>query len=150
MPLSKPVPTSRVHASFCHPDNPRQWRRRAQHPSFREEFYARVNLLADSLSTMRRALQKAVHKHNTYRPHASLNGLIRWAVYSIIPSRGPFSYHVNLYTLFILCFSDSLMENTFLARKLCLKLPPLIRARKKKGEHMGSKRKRMRGIFQQF
>jgi len=47
--------------------------------TFREEFYAKVNLLADSISTMRLALQKAVHKHNTYRPHASLKGLTPWA-----------------------------------------------------------------------
>ena len=33
--------------------------------TFREAFYEKPNLLADTLSTMRLALQKAVHKHNT-------------------------------------------------------------------------------------
>ena len=41
----------------------------------REEFYSRQNLLADSLATMRIELDKAIQKHNTYRPHANLNGL---------------------------------------------------------------------------
>ena len=37
--------------------------------TFREEFYANKDLLADSITTMRSALQKAVRKYNDYRPH---------------------------------------------------------------------------------
>jgi transposase InsO family protein len=43
--------------------------------TFREEFYSNPNLLADSITTMRSALQQAVRKYNIYRPHSSLNGL---------------------------------------------------------------------------
>ena len=42
---------------------------------FREEFYADPNLLADTLTSMREALQQAVKKYNDYRPHAALQGL---------------------------------------------------------------------------
>ncbi|HJK86332.1 MAG TPA: integrase core domain-containing protein, partial [Candidatus Megaira endosymbiont of Nemacystus decipiens] len=42
---------------------------------FREEFYARHDLLAESLGEFRRELQKAVTKYTTYRPHFSSNGL---------------------------------------------------------------------------
>ena len=40
--------------------------------TFREEFYNRANLLADSLGAMRIELKKAVEKYNTYRPHRAL------------------------------------------------------------------------------
>lgn len=43
--------------------------------TFREEFYAAPNLRADTLTSMREALQLAVKKYNDYRPHASLQGL---------------------------------------------------------------------------
>jgi transposase InsO family protein len=43
--------------------------------TFREEFYANHDLLADSIISMRYALQKAVRKYNDYRPYASLKGL---------------------------------------------------------------------------
>lgn len=43
--------------------------------TFREEFYANRNLLADSLGALRHELAKAVNKYNTYRPHFSLKGL---------------------------------------------------------------------------
>ena len=43
--------------------------------TFGEEFYANHDLLADSITSMRSALQKAVRKYNDYRPHASLKGL---------------------------------------------------------------------------
>jgi len=43
--------------------------------TFREEFYANHDLLADSITSMRSALEKAVRKYNDYRPHASLKGL---------------------------------------------------------------------------
>lgn len=43
--------------------------------TFREEFYARRDLLADSISAMRVALRQAVLKYNSYRPHNSLKGL---------------------------------------------------------------------------
>lgn len=39
---------------------------------FREEFYARHDLLADSVGGINAALQKALLKYNSYRPHASL------------------------------------------------------------------------------
>lgn len=42
---------------------------------FREEFYDRPNLLADTIGAMRVELSKAVQKYNTYRPHSALNGL---------------------------------------------------------------------------
>ena len=41
---------------------------------FREEFYCNPSLRADSLTTMRIALQRAVQKYNEFRPHAALNG----------------------------------------------------------------------------
>lgn len=43
--------------------------------TFREEFYNRTNLLADSIGGMRYELRKAVTKYNTYRPHRVLKGL---------------------------------------------------------------------------
>jgi transposase InsO family protein len=49
-----------------------------EYRAFREAFYARVNLLADGLSTMGLAFQKAVHKHTTYKSHARLNGRTPW------------------------------------------------------------------------
>jgi transposase InsO family protein len=39
---------------------------------FREEFYARKDLLADSIGDLRAELKKAQHKYNTYRPHHAL------------------------------------------------------------------------------
>lgn len=42
---------------------------------FREEFYNRNNLLADSIGAMRFELRKAVEKYNTYRPHRVLKGM---------------------------------------------------------------------------
>lgn len=41
--------------------------------TFREEFYARRDMLADSAGDINHELQKAVHKYNSYRPHANLN-----------------------------------------------------------------------------
>lgn len=43
--------------------------------TFREEFYARRNLHADSVRAINAELQKAVHKYNSYRPHQNLNML---------------------------------------------------------------------------
>lgn len=43
--------------------------------TFREEFYSRPNLLADSIGAMRYELKKATAKYNTYRPHRGLKGL---------------------------------------------------------------------------
>jgi len=43
--------------------------------TFREEFYNRADLLEDSVRGIQAALNKAVTKYNTYRPHRSLNGL---------------------------------------------------------------------------
>jgi IS30 family transposase len=42
---------------------------------FREEFYGRKDLHADSMGAFKIELQKAVHKYNSYRPHFNLNGL---------------------------------------------------------------------------
>jgi transposase len=42
---------------------------------FREEFYARSDLQAESISAFRIELKRAVEKYNSYRPHFSLNGL---------------------------------------------------------------------------
>ena len=43
--------------------------------TFREEFYTKSNLLADSLGAMRAELKKATLKYNTYRPHRALKKL---------------------------------------------------------------------------
>jgi len=43
--------------------------------TFREEFYNKNNMLADSIGGIRAELTKALHKYNTYRPHKNLNGL---------------------------------------------------------------------------
>ena len=42
---------------------------------FKEKFYYRRDILADSLGAMRFELKKAVEKYNTYRPHHALAGL---------------------------------------------------------------------------
>ena len=43
--------------------------------TFREEFYAKDNLLADSLGEMKFELCKALKTYNSYRPHKSLDFL---------------------------------------------------------------------------
>ncbi len=43
--------------------------------TFREEFYSQPNFLWDSLGAINAALQKAVHKYNSYRPHFNLKGM---------------------------------------------------------------------------
>ena len=43
--------------------------------TFREEFYARKDLLADSIGEIKFYLKKAVQKYNDYRPHKSLDYL---------------------------------------------------------------------------
>lgn len=43
--------------------------------TFREEFYNRTDLLADSLSAMRLEMKKHLKKYNEYRPHGALKGL---------------------------------------------------------------------------
>ena len=42
--------------------------------TFREEFYACRDLIADSIRAMRCDLRKAVEKYNTFRPHHALKG----------------------------------------------------------------------------
>lgn len=42
--------------------------------TFKEEFYARSDILADSIGAFRADLRKALNKYNTYRPHAALAG----------------------------------------------------------------------------
>jgi putative transposase len=43
--------------------------------TFKEEFYYRYDLLADSIGAIRYELKKALKKYNTYRLHKSLGGL---------------------------------------------------------------------------
>lgn len=43
--------------------------------TFREEFYARNDIKAESIGAFKLELKKAVLKYNTYRPHFNLNGL---------------------------------------------------------------------------
>jgi len=43
--------------------------------TFKEEFYYRCDLLADSIGAMRFELKKTLNKYNTYRPHKSRGGL---------------------------------------------------------------------------
>lgn len=42
--------------------------------TFREEFYGRNDIEAESIGAFKYELQKAVHKYNTYRPHFSSKG----------------------------------------------------------------------------
>lgn len=42
---------------------------------FREEFYARTDILADSIGAWKYELKLALHKYNAYRPHKSLDYL---------------------------------------------------------------------------
>lgn len=42
---------------------------------FREEFYGRKDIFAESLDELRNALNKALEKYNTFRPHFNLKGL---------------------------------------------------------------------------
>ena len=42
--------------------------------TFREEFYACRDLIADSIGAMRFELRKAVDRYNTFRPHHALKG----------------------------------------------------------------------------
>jgi transposase InsO family protein len=43
--------------------------------TFREEFYSRADLLADSIGARRFDLNKAQEKYNTYRPHKNIGGM---------------------------------------------------------------------------
>ncbi len=54
--------------------------------TFREEFYYRCDLLADSLGALRYELKKAVDKYNNYRPHKALDGLTPMAYLQTICS----------------------------------------------------------------
>ena len=42
---------------------------------FKEEFYYRNDLMAETMPRMREELTKALHKYNSYRPHKNLDGL---------------------------------------------------------------------------
>lgn len=63
-------------ALFVLPPSRPQWNGGVERSNriFREEFYARSDIQAESLRSFRYELQKAVHKYNTYRPHYSLKG----------------------------------------------------------------------------
>nr|WP_083906703.1 integrase core domain-containing protein [Octadecabacter arcticus] len=52
--------------------------------TFREEFYACRDLIADSISAMRFDLRKAVEKYNTFRPHHALNGTPPWSTFKTL------------------------------------------------------------------
>jgi transposase InsO family protein len=43
--------------------------------TFREEFYAKNDINAESLGAFKFQLDQAVQKYNNYRPHFNLNGL---------------------------------------------------------------------------
>ena len=43
--------------------------------TFKEELYARNNLLADSIGALRIALKEQLHKYNQFRPHKNLEGM---------------------------------------------------------------------------
>lgn len=57
--------------------------------TFKEEFYYRHDLLADSIGAMRFELKKAQEKYNTYRPHKNLGGLTPMAYIQSISSGAP-------------------------------------------------------------
>lgn len=61
---------------FVLPPNRPQWNGGVERSNrtFREEFYARNDIEAESIGAFKHELQKAVHKYNTYRPHFSLKG----------------------------------------------------------------------------
>lgn len=70
---------------------------------FREEFYARKDLLADSIGGLRAELKKAQHKYNTYRPHHPLKGKTPMEYIQNILEVGLIvSYHMDLYSGFII------------------------------------------------
>ena len=54
--------------------------------TFKEEFYYRPDLLADSIGAMRFELKKAQEKYNTFRPHKNLGGLTPMAYIQSISS----------------------------------------------------------------
>jgi putative transposase len=43
--------------------------------TFREDFYARTDLMAEGIGEFREALKKALSKYNGYRPHQALKGM---------------------------------------------------------------------------
>lgn len=43
--------------------------------TFREDFYARTDLLSEGIEEFREALKKALFKYNDYRPHQALKGM---------------------------------------------------------------------------
>ena len=53
--------------------------------TFREEFYERSKLLADSLGSMRYDLKLALIKYNTYRPHWGLKRSSIRSIKGLIP-----------------------------------------------------------------
>ena len=56
--------------------------------TFREEFYACRDLLADSIGALRFELKKAVGKYNSYRPHYALKGKTPFEYLRIIQAEG--------------------------------------------------------------
>lgn len=42
---------------------------------FREEFYARTDLLSDSIGAMKSSLKLVIHKYNSFRPHKAIDYL---------------------------------------------------------------------------
>lgn len=85
--------------------------------TFREEFYARKDILADSIGAFRAVLSKAVDKYNTYRPHANLNGLtpLEYIQFTSLQVPARVSFLMNLYTI-------SQLDIYFEGRRLKLEL----------------------------
>ncbi len=74
--LKKPVLSLRLSFSFFHlKDLNNNGGVERGNRTFREEFYSRRDLQAESVRAINAELQIAVHKYNTYRPHANLNML---------------------------------------------------------------------------
>lgn len=62
---------------FVLPPSRHQWNGGVERRNriFREEFYARKDLKAESIGAFKGELQQAVLKYNNYRPHFNLKGL---------------------------------------------------------------------------
>jgi len=63
--------------------------------TMREDFYDRPNILANTITELRKELTSAVHKYNTYRPHQNLKGLTPWEYTQAYLGDPTVSYVVN-------------------------------------------------------